>query len=109
MLRLARPSQRSHGDYFYFYLAFIFILFRLVFNVQKSVYCELMLHGEYVSVIPRFKDSQSILDSDSYIIHQNGTLEISVAQSLNSGKYTCMASNNLGNKENNIYLEVKGE
>lgn len=68
-----------------------------------------MLHADYVSVIPRFKDSQSILDGDSYIIHKNGTLEISVAQSLNSGKYTCMASNNLGNKENHIYLEVKGE
>ncbi|XDV24917.1 hypothetical protein PO909_028941 [Leuciscus waleckii] len=63
--------------------------------------------GSPLPKITWFKDSQSILDSDSYIIHKNGTLEISVAQSLNSGKYTCMATNNLGNKENHIYLEVK--
>ncbi|XP_056100451.1 neuronal cell adhesion molecule a isoform X13 [Rhinichthys klamathensis goyatoka] len=63
--------------------------------------------GSPLPKITWFKDSQSILDGDSYIIHKNGTLEISVAQSLNGGKYTCMASNNLGNKENHIYLEVK--
>ncbi|XP_067247932.1 neuronal cell adhesion molecule a isoform X7 [Chanodichthys erythropterus] len=63
--------------------------------------------GSPLPKITWFKDSQSILDGDSYIIHKNGTLEISVAQSLNSGKYTCMASNNLGNKENHVYLEVK--
>lgn len=61
------------------------------------------------SVIRRFKDGQSILDGDSYIIHKNGTLEISVAQPLNGGKYTCMASNSLGNKENHVHLEVKGK
>ncbi|XP_067284537.1 neuronal cell adhesion molecule a isoform X9 [Pseudorasbora parva] len=63
--------------------------------------------GSPLPKITWFKDSQSILDGDSYIIYKNGTLEISVAQSLNSGKYTCMASNNLGNKENHVYLEVK--
>lgn len=49
------------------------------------------------------------MDSDSYIIHKNNTLEIIVARPLNSGKYTCIASNSLGNKENHVYLEVKGE
>ncbi|XP_051547376.1 neuronal cell adhesion molecule a isoform X8 [Myxocyprinus asiaticus] len=63
--------------------------------------------GSPLPKITWFKDSQSILDGGSYIIHQNGTLEINVAQPLNSGKYTCMASNNLGNKENHVYLEVK--
>ncbi|XP_051543963.1 neuronal cell adhesion molecule-like isoform X1 [Myxocyprinus asiaticus] len=63
--------------------------------------------GSPLPKITWFKDSQSILDGDSYIIHKNGTLEINVAQPLNSGKYTCMASNNLGNKENHVYLEVK--
>lgn len=97
-----------------FFVCFLWVfnvalILKLVSNVQKSVYCGLMLQTDYVSVIRRFKDSQSILDGDSYIIHKNGTLEISVAQSLNSGKYTCMASNNLGNKENHVYLEVKGE
>lgn len=61
-----------------------------------------------VFAIRRFKDGQSIVDGDSYIIHKNGTLEISVAQPLNGGKYTCVASNNLGNKENHVHLEVKG-
>ncbi|XP_077090641.1 neuronal cell adhesion molecule a isoform X21 [Siphateles boraxobius] len=63
--------------------------------------------GSPLPKITWFKDSQTVLDGDSYIIHKNGTLEISVAQSLNSGKYTCMASNNLGNRENHVYLEVK--
>ncbi|XP_051976625.1 neuronal cell adhesion molecule-like isoform X2 [Xyrauchen texanus] len=63
--------------------------------------------GSPLPKITWFKGSQSILNGDSYIIHQNGTLEIIVAQPLNSGKYTCMASNNLGNKENHVYLEVK--
>uniref|UniRef100_A0A673HMR6 Neural cell adhesion molecule L1 n=1 Tax=Sinocyclocheilus rhinocerous TaxID=307959 RepID=A0A673HMR6_9TELE len=75
--------------------------------ISKHVYCEFMLHGDYASVICRFKDSQSIVDGDSYIIHKNNTLEINVARPLNSGKYTCIASNSLGNKENHVYLEVK--
>lgn len=51
----------------------------------------------------------SIKNSDSYVIHENGTLEILVAQPHNSGKYTCIATNNLGLKENHVYLEVKGQ
>lgn len=42
------------------------------------------------------------------MIHENGTLEIHVAQPVNSGKYTCIATNNLGIKENHVFLEVKG-
>ena len=58
----------------------------------------------------RFKDSQiSIKNGDSYVIHENGTLEIHVAQPVNSGKYTCIATNNLGIKENHVFLEVKGQ
>ncbi|XP_058629280.1 neuronal cell adhesion molecule a isoform X9 [Onychostoma macrolepis] len=63
--------------------------------------------GSPLPKITWFKDSQSIVDSDSYIIHKNNTLEINVARPLNSGKYTCIASNSLGNKENHVYLEVK--
>ncbi|XP_050963338.1 neuronal cell adhesion molecule a isoform X8 [Labeo rohita] len=63
--------------------------------------------GSPLPKITWFKDSQSIMDSDSYIIHKNNTLEIIVARPLNSGKYTCIASNSLGNKENHVYLEVK--
>ncbi|XP_031671475.1 neuronal cell adhesion molecule isoform X17 [Oncorhynchus kisutch] len=64
--------------------------------------------GSPIPAITWFKDSQtSILNRDPYVIHNNGTLEINVAQSLNSGKYTCIASNNLGTRENHVYLEVK--
>ncbi|XP_071377358.1 neuronal cell adhesion molecule a isoform X5 [Centroberyx affinis] len=64
--------------------------------------------GSPIPVITWFKDSQtSIQDGDPYVIHNNGTLEINVAQPLNSGKYTCIATNNLGIKENHVYLEVK--
>ncbi|XP_073694842.1 neuronal cell adhesion molecule a isoform X10 [Garra rufa] len=63
--------------------------------------------GSPLPKITWFKDSQSIVDSDSYVIHKNNTLEINVARPLNSGKYTCIASNSLGNKENHVYLEVK--
>ncbi|XP_026085028.1 neuronal cell adhesion molecule-like isoform X11 [Carassius auratus] len=63
--------------------------------------------GSPLPKITWFKDSQSIVDGDSFIIHKNNTLEINVARPLNSGKYTCIASNSLGNKENHVYLEVK--
>lgn len=57
----------------------------------------------------RFKDGQTaILDGDSYTINENGTLQINAAQPVNSGKYTCVATNNLGSKENHVFLEVKG-
>lgn len=58
----------------------------------------------------RFKDGRiSIENGDQYVIHKNGTLEITVAQVLNTGKYTCVATNNLGMKENSVNLEVKGK
>lgn len=58
----------------------------------------------------RFKESRSsTLDGDPYILHDNGTLEIHVAQARNTGKYTCVARNSLGIYENHVYLEVKGE
>lgn len=64
--------------------------------------------GSPIPTITWFKDSQtSIKNGDPYVIHENGTLEIHVAQPLNSGKYTCIATNNLGIKENHVFLEVK--
>ncbi|XP_034074546.1 neuronal cell adhesion molecule-like isoform X15 [Gymnodraco acuticeps] len=64
--------------------------------------------GSPIPKITWFKDSRaSTLDGDPYIVHDNGTLEIHVAQARNSGKYTCVARNTLGNYENHVYLEVK--
>uniref|UniRef100_A0A8C7KND9 Neuronal cell adhesion molecule n=1 Tax=Oncorhynchus kisutch TaxID=8019 RepID=A0A8C7KND9_ONCKI len=64
--------------------------------------------GSPIPKITWFKDSRSsTLDGDPYVLHENGTLEIHVAQALNSGKYTCVARNSLGISENHVYLEVK--
>uniref|UniRef100_A0A672JL59 Neural cell adhesion molecule L1 n=1 Tax=Salarias fasciatus TaxID=181472 RepID=A0A672JL59_SALFA len=64
--------------------------------------------GSPIPSITWFKDNQiSIKSSDPYVIHENGTLEIIVAQPVHSGKYTCIATNNLGIKENHVSLEVK--
>uniref|UniRef100_A0A8C1QAZ8 Neuronal cell adhesion molecule a n=1 Tax=Cyprinus carpio TaxID=7962 RepID=A0A8C1QAZ8_CYPCA len=63
--------------------------------------------GSPLPKITWFKNGQSVVDGDLYIIHKNNTLEINVARPVHSGKYTCIASNSLGNKENHVYLEVK--
>uniref|UniRef100_A0A8C8GPP1 Neuronal cell adhesion molecule n=1 Tax=Oncorhynchus tshawytscha TaxID=74940 RepID=A0A8C8GPP1_ONCTS len=64
--------------------------------------------GSPIPKITWFKDSQSsTLEGDPYMLHENGTLEIYVAQALNSGKYICVARNTLGIAENHVYLEVK--
>ncbi|XP_078023887.1 neuronal cell adhesion molecule-like isoform X12 [Epinephelus lanceolatus] len=81
-----------------------------VYQVIKN-HPALMDCASFGSPIPKitwFKDSRSsTLDGDSYILHDNGTLEIHVAQAHNSGKYTCVARNILGIYENHVYLEVK--
>lgn len=62
------------------------------------------------SLCLRFKGTRSsTLDGDPYILHDNGTIEIPVAQTHNSGKYMCVARNTLGISENHVFLEVKGE
>ncbi|XP_025064760.1 neuronal cell adhesion molecule isoform X2 [Alligator sinensis] len=47
------------------------------------------------------------LHGDEYVFHDNGTLEIPVAQKDSTGTYTCIASNKLGKEENEVQLEVK--
>lgn len=77
---------------------------------QKNGFCCVSLKAKSGCLSLRFKDSRSsTLDGDPYIIHDNGTLEIRIAQAHNSGKYTCVARNSLGIYENHVYLEVKGE
>ncbi|XP_023688496.1 neuronal cell adhesion molecule isoform X13 [Paramormyrops kingsleyae] len=64
--------------------------------------------GSPIPKITWFKEGQnSVLDGDDYEQHKNGTLEIHTAQKADSGKYTCVAMNSLGKKENHVYLEVK--
>ncbi|XP_075578032.1 neuronal cell adhesion molecule isoform X2 [Pelecanus crispus] len=49
----------------------------------------------------------SILRGNEYIFHDNGTLEIPVAQKDSTGTYTCVARNELGKIQNEVQLEVK--
>nr|XP_025973470.1 neuronal cell adhesion molecule isoform X17 [Dromaius novaehollandiae] len=49
----------------------------------------------------------SILRGNGYVFHDNGTLEIPVAQKDSAGTYTCVARNELGNMQNEVRLEVK--
>ncbi|XP_077452359.1 neuronal cell adhesion molecule isoform X3 [Stigmatopora argus] len=64
--------------------------------------------GSPIPKITWFKESRSgTLGAETHKAHDNGTLEIHVAQSKNSGKYTCVARNSLGIYENHVYLEVK--
>ncbi|XP_054667495.1 neuronal cell adhesion molecule isoform X16 [Grus americana] len=49
----------------------------------------------------------SILRGSEYVFHDNGTLEIPVAQKDSTGTYTCVARNELGKIQNEVQLEVK--
>ncbi|XP_077565479.1 neuronal cell adhesion molecule-like isoform X2 [Stigmatopora nigra] len=81
-------------------------VYQVITNRPALLHCATF--GSPIPIITWFKDSQiSIKSQDPYVIHENGTLEINVAQSQNSGKYTCIATNNLGIKENHVFLEVK--
>ncbi|XP_073798522.1 neuronal cell adhesion molecule isoform X16 [Danio rerio] len=76
--------------------------------VNKPALLECVSFGSPVPTITWFKDSRSsMLDGDPYVFHDSGALEIPVSQGSNSGKYTCVARNNLGISENHVYLEVK--
>ncbi|XP_041852861.1 neuronal cell adhesion molecule-like isoform X15 [Melanotaenia boesemani] len=81
-------------------------VYQVIKNHQALMDCSSF--GSPIPKITWFKDSRSsTLDGDPFILHDNGTLEIRVAQTQNSGKYTCVARNILGIYENHVYLEVK--
>ncbi|XP_034381902.1 neuronal cell adhesion molecule a isoform X5 [Cyclopterus lumpus] len=81
-------------------------VYQVITNNPALLHCASF--GSPIPTITWFKDSQtSVKNGDPYVIHENGTLDIHVAQPINSGKYTCIATNNLGIKENHVYLEVK--
>ncbi|XP_078797615.1 neuronal cell adhesion molecule a isoform X14 [Oryzias latipes] len=75
---------------------------------NRPAFLDCSSFGSPIPTISWFKDGRiSIENGDQYVIHENGTLEIMVAQVLNTGKYTCVATNNLGMRENSVNLEVK--
>ncbi|XP_041110422.1 neuronal cell adhesion molecule-like isoform X18 [Polyodon spathula] len=81
-------------------------MYQVITNNRALLDCAFF--GAPIPKINWFKDDQtSILDGDPYVIHDNGTLEIHVAQKDNNGKYTCIAMNDLGKAENRVQLEVK--
>lgn len=58
----------------------------------------------------RFKNGQgSGLDGGQYRVYINGTLEIKRARVEDEGTYTCVANNIMGQAENKVRLEVKGQ
>lgn len=82
------------------------LVYQVISNNLALLHCASF--GSPIPTITWFKDSQiSVKNGEHYVIHENGTLEIHVAQPLNSGKYTCIATNNLGIRENHVFLEVK--
>ncbi|XP_034032014.1 neuronal cell adhesion molecule-like isoform X19 [Thalassophryne amazonica] len=81
-----------------------------VYQVIKNhpAFIDCSSFGSPIPKITWFKDSRSsTLDGEPYVLRDNGTLEIQVAQPRHSGRYTCVASNDLGIYENHVYLEVK--
>ncbi|XP_047245408.1 neuronal cell adhesion molecule-like isoform X15 [Girardinichthys multiradiatus] len=81
-------------------------LYQVIEN--RPVLMDCSSFGSPIPKIKWFKDSRSsTLDGDSYILHDNGTLEIQVAQAQHKGKYICVASNMLGIYENHVYLETR--
>ncbi|TNN00337.1 hypothetical protein fugu_011583 [Takifugu bimaculatus] len=81
-------------------------VYQVIKNQRALIDCASF--GSPVPQITWFKESRSsTMDSQAYITHTNGTLEMRTAQAHNSGKYTCVASNSLGIYENHVYLQVK--
>nr|XP_015813184.1 neuronal cell adhesion molecule a isoform X4 [Nothobranchius furzeri] len=81
-------------------------VYRVITNNPALLDCSSF--GSPIPTITWFKDFQvSVRNADPYVIHENGSLEINMAQPLHSGNYTCIATNNLGREENHVSLEVK--
>uniref|UniRef100_A0A8C7BUF4 Neuronal cell adhesion molecule n=1 Tax=Neovison vison TaxID=452646 RepID=A0A8C7BUF4_NEOVI len=64
--------------------------------------------GSPLPTVEWFKGAKgSALREDIYVLHENGTLEIPVAQKDSTGTYTCVARNKLGMAKNEVQLEIK--
>ncbi|XP_056655514.1 neuronal cell adhesion molecule isoform X9 [Monodelphis domestica] len=64
--------------------------------------------GSPIPTIEWFKGTKgSVLQENTYVFHDNGTLEIPVAQKESADTYTCVVRNKLGMAKNDVHLEVK--
>ncbi|XP_072340454.1 neuronal cell adhesion molecule a isoform X14 [Scyliorhinus torazame] len=81
-------------------------IYQVIANKAAMLDCEYF--GSPIPQIQWFKDDQgSVLHGDSYVFHDNGTLEIAFSQKNDSGTYTCIATNTLGVIQNQAFLHVK--
>ncbi|XP_069484066.1 neuronal cell adhesion molecule isoform X5 [Ambystoma mexicanum] len=82
------------------------MLYRVIANRPALLDCAYF--GSPRPTISWFKGSQgNNIAGDPYVLHENGTLEVPVAQKDSSGTYTCIATNSLGVAQNVVNLEVK--
>ncbi|XP_031212912.1 neuronal cell adhesion molecule isoform X19 [Mastomys coucha] len=81
-------------------------LYQVIANRPALLDCAFF--GSPMPTIEWFKGTKgSALHEDIYILHDNGTLEIPVAQKDSTGTYTCVARNKLGMAKNEVHLEIK--
>ncbi|XP_040116785.1 neuronal cell adhesion molecule isoform X9 [Oryx dammah] len=81
-------------------------LYQVIANRPALLDCAFF--GSPLPTIEWFKDAKgSALREDIYVLHENGTLEIPVAQKDSTGTYTCVARNKLGMAKNDVHLEIK--
>ncbi|XP_032944123.1 neuronal cell adhesion molecule isoform X9 [Rhinolophus ferrumequinum] len=75
---------------------------------NRPAFLDCAFFGSPLPTIEWFKgDKGSALHEDIYVLHENGTLGIPVAQKESTGTYTCVAKNKLGMAKNEVNLEVK--
>ncbi|XP_033612754.1 neuronal cell adhesion molecule isoform X30 [Fukomys damarensis] len=81
-------------------------LYQVIAN--RPAFLDCAFFGSPLPTIEWFKGAKgSALHEDIYVLHENGTLEIPVAQKDSTGTYTCVARNKLGIAKNEVHLEVK--
>ncbi|XP_023592806.1 neuronal cell adhesion molecule isoform X2 [Trichechus manatus latirostris] len=81
-------------------------LYQVIANRPALLHCAFF--GSPLPTIEWFKGAKgSALREDIYVLHENGTLEIPVAQKDSTGTYTCVARNKLGVAKNEVQLEIK--
>ncbi|XP_041514209.1 neuronal cell adhesion molecule isoform X22 [Microtus oregoni] len=82
------------------------ILYQVIAN--RPAFLDCAFFGSPLPTIEWFKGTKgSALHEDIYVLHDNGTLEIPVAQKDSTGTYTCVARNKLGMAKNEVHLEIK--
>ncbi|XP_057638669.1 neuronal cell adhesion molecule isoform X16 [Chionomys nivalis] len=82
------------------------ILYQVIAN--RPAFLDCAFFGSPLPTIEWFKGTKgSALHEDIYVLHDNGTLEIPVAQKDSTGTYTCIARNKLGMAKNEVHLEIK--